>query len=78
MGTFLFYFKYIVSRKFRLDVEADAYAVQVSSTLRLEVKTATLHKAAKWLSGWQYFWCASSYEEALTKIKSKCSYRDLI
>lgn len=78
MGSFLFYIKYMLFRKFRLDVEADAYAAQIANTLRLEIKTETIHKAATWLSSWQYFWCASTYEEALTKIKSKCSYRDLI
>jgi hypothetical protein len=70
-GFYYFLFKYFTSKKFRLKMEAEAFAVQIKSVTSVEERKEILHQAADWLSGKQYFWCAS-YDEAKNAILSQC------
>jgi hypothetical protein len=70
-GLCYFLFKYFTSKKFRLKMEAEAFALQIKSITSVGERKAILHNAATWLSGKQYFWCAS-YEEAKNAILYRC------
>ena len=70
-GLLVFLFKYFASKKFRLKMEAEAFAVQIKNTTGVNERNAVLENASRWLSGREYFWCAS-YEEAKNAIKNQC------
>ena len=66
-GLLWWLLRYVLSRKFRLKAEAEAYAVEINS-LPLTVQAARLVEAGKMLSGSLYFRCASDPLEAESRI----------
>lgn len=79
-NLFMWYLKYAFSRKFRLQMEAKAIAVEIKFYQNLypwDVDPVTnfaernLQSYADALSSWNYFWAASSKEKAAEAIK-KC------
>lgn len=69
---------YLLSKKFRLSQEAQAYAFEISKMTSVESKKQRLIDAATWLSGPEYRYCAKSFEQALSEIRKYCSYSDFI
>lgn len=66
-GLLWWLLQYVLSRKFRLEAEAEAYAVEIKS-LPEEAQPARLAEATQLLSGVLYFRCAGSASEAETRI----------
>ena len=71
-------FRYIFTKSFRLDQEAEAFAAEIKHTVTLEARRKLLNQAAQWLSGKEYNHCAKSFEHAKEIVFNKCSYKDFI
>ena len=77
-GSFIWTFRYFISKSFRLSQEAEAYASQIRHTVSVRNRVRLLKAASRWLAGRAYKKCASSHKKAEEAIYSKCSYRDFI
>ncbi|MCK7507727.1 MAG: hypothetical protein MZV70_29215 [Desulfobacterales bacterium] len=62
-GEFRWYYKYVTSKNFRLDAEAEAYAEQLLKTSPA-IRPTLLEEIAKWLAGPSYRYCAPDVETA--------------
>jgi hypothetical protein len=69
-GKFKWLFRYIVSKKFRLDQELEPIAVEISNT-SMEQRLLLAERYARNLSGSPYHGAARTYEDALERILSK-------
>ena len=70
------YLKYVFSRKFRLQMEAEAYAVEVKYQLEAfpwdpAFSDRVLVCAARSLAKWSYMWAAKSQEAAEAAIRAE-------
>jgi hypothetical protein len=77
-SAFIWTLRYFLSKKFRLDQEAEAYANQIKHTVTLASRVLLLKAASKWLAGSAYKKCASSARVAEEAIYKKCSYKDFL
>lgn len=63
VGELKWYFKYVFSKSFRLDAEAEAYAVSLNH-IAPETFPIALNQFATWLAGPEYRFAASSIAQA--------------
>jgi len=69
-GSYLgWMWKYLTSKSFRLQQEAEAYGIQIRFERENNIQTNTLENAAINLSGEMYRYAAASKEEAIEAIK---------
>lgn len=77
-GIYKWLFKYFTSKTFRLNQEAECYAVQIHWTIGIDNKKNLLICASKWLAGSMYHHCAKSVIDAENTIRKYCSATEFI